>query len=445
MTARPPVTETLARFASAPERPPESARRTARLSAADMLTVALAGLDEPVSQAARALASGGGSATALGLDAPQPAPVAALANGTAGHALDYDDTQFDYVGHPSVAVFPAAWAVAESLDASGAALLDAFAVGAEVSCRVGTWFGAAHYNLGFHQTGTAGCFGATAAAARLMGLGAARTAHALGLAATRAAGLKAQFGTMGKPLNAGFAAANGVEAALLAGAGAISAPDGIEGAQGFAETHGVAFEGWEAAAEGLGAEPPGAWRFERVQYKRHACCHGLHAALEALGGLRARIGAPEAVAAVEIRTAPRWLKVCDIPEPATGLEAKFSYRLTAAMALSGISTAALSSYSAETCAEPGLVALRDRVLAIGDPALSDTETAVSIGLADGERLEAVFDLAAPIPAAALEAQLKAKSAALLGPADAERLWTAVDALETGPARALAGALPRGAV
>ncbi len=154
-------------------------------------------------------------------------------NGATSHALDYDDTHFGHVGHPSVGIYPAALAVAEETGASAAAVADAFLLGAEASVRIGMLLGAVHYNRGFHQTATAGAFGATVAAGRLYGLNRAQMRAAIGLCATRASGLKSQFGTMGKPYNAGIAAANGVECAALARAGFTSADDGLEGPQGF--------------------------------------------------------------------------------------------------------------------------------------------------------------------------------------------------------------------
>ena len=164
----------------------------ARLSVYDCLAVAIAGAGEPVSVAVRELVSGEGGtaqASAIGLPARIPARAAAMLNGTAAHALDYDDTHFDFVGHPTVAVLPAALAVAEQQQASGKDLLEAFLTGVEVTCRVGGWLGRPHYNAGFHQTATSGAFGAAAAASPLRELHAERAAHALGLAATRASGL----------------------------------------------------------------------------------------------------------------------------------------------------------------------------------------------------------------------------------------------------------------
>lgn len=310
---------------------PPSAREMARLSLFDWFAVARAGAQEPVAIILRGLVAdeaGRSAASVVGLSAKVPARAAALANGTISHALDYDDTHFAHIGHPSVAILPAALAVGEELGASGAAVLDAFLVGAEASIRIGVVLGRPHYDRGFHQTATAGAFGATIAAARVMGLTRDQTRQALSLVATRASGLKSQFGSMGKPYNAGIAASNGVEAAMLARRGFVSADDGVGGAQGFVDAHvDRAFE--EAA---WSHPPPQQFLFEDVKHKLHACCHGLHAAIEALRELKARRAIePDEVAVVLIRVNPRWLAVCDIKRPRTGLEAKFSYAMTAAM------------------------------------------------------------------------------------------------------------------
>ena len=150
-------------------------------------------------------------------------------------------------------------------------------MGAETSIRSGVWLGRSHYQTGFHQTATAGAIGATVSSAILMGLPETDAAHALGLLATRMSGLKSQFGTMGKPFNAGIAASNGVEAVLLAKRGFESSIAGLDGALGFGPTHAGA--GDESAFDGFGSE----WFFETVNHKFHACCHGLHAMLEAIG------------------------------------------------------------------------------------------------------------------------------------------------------------------
>jgi 2-methylcitrate dehydratase PrpD len=434
------ITERIAGFAVGTngDQFPESAKVVARLSMLDWSAVLLAGLDEPVSRMVRQMVAEDGGAPAasvFGFDGRLPARAAALANGAASHALDYDDTHFAYVGHPSVAVLPAALAIAEKKGASGADLLEAFLVGVETACRVGGFLGSSHYQHGFHQTATSGSFGATAASARLMGLSQEQTRHALGLAATRASGLKSQFGTMGKPFHAGMAAANGVEAASLASLGFISRPDGIECEQGFAETHAGA--GDRDALADLGRT----FRFENVSYKYHACCHGTHAVLEAL----ALIGnEPDfdagAVSGVTIHVNPRWLRVCDIAEPETGLEAKFSYTLTAAMALAGVDTAALATFDDAICQRPDLVRLRDMVRVVGDDAITDTAAAVQVQLASGAMLAGGFDLDDAVPLAVQQDKLRTKAASLVGDAVADGLWRVISELENRPAAELVEAL-----
>jgi len=415
----------LARFALSDTPGSAEARRFARLSLFDWATAGLAGRNEPVSRAARNFAVADGastSATMIG-GGRSDARTAALVNGTTSHALDYDDTHFLHVGHPSVVVMSAALAVAEKENVSGRAFLDALVVGLEATCRVGDWLGRAHYEAGFHQTGTSGAFGATIAAGRLLGLDEPSMVAALGLATTRASGLKSQMGTMGKPLNAGFAAEAGVTCALLAQAGVVSNPRGFEDRQGFGPTHAGA--GRETAFAGLGQE----WVFPEISYKFHACCHGLHATLEALRELRQGGLRPDSIARVVIWTHPRWFDVCNQPAPTTGLEAKFSYRLVTAMALHGLDTADLAVYDAATCAQPELVALRDRVTVEADPSLSDTQARVTVTTHDGRQLDAGHDLLAAREAATLEARLMAKSATLLGESDAQALWQAVDGLD----------------
>ncbi|MCR8723440.1 MmgE/PrpD family protein [Frigidibacter sp. ROC022] len=412
MSAAGSLTPALARFVAGTDPGSDTAAPALamlRLSLHDWAACGIAGRDEPVARLTRQMVldeAGRGEAALIG-GGRAPARGAALVNGATSHALDYDDTHFGHIGHPSVAILPAALAVAERQGASGKALIEAALIGEELSIRVGQWLGRGHYQIGFHQTATAGAFGATAAAGRLLGLDAPALEMALGLVATRAAGLKAEFGTMGKPYNAGIAAQAGVEAALLAAAGFVARPDALEA--GFGPTHHGAAD--LSALDGLGRD----WRFLGISHKFHACCHGLHAMLEALAG---QDGA--GVEAVEIATNPRWLTVCNIAEPATGLEAKFSYRLTAAMALAGRSTGALDSFTDAACHDPELVALRDRVQVTGDANLAETEARVRLTGVRPRELH--HDLTAPLSFEDRAAKLRAKARALLGDAAEARLW-----------------------
>ena len=417
------LTNALAAFATGPVSATQDMQQTVSLSVFDWATVGLAGRDEPVSKmtraavldeqsSAQATIFGGGRVSARG---------AALVNGATSHALDYDDTHFLHIGHPSVAITPAALAVAEWKNASGAEFLQALTVGLELSCRIGDWLGRSHYETGFHQTGTAGAFGATAAAGRLLGLDADQMAHALGLTATRAAGLKSQFGTMGKPLNAGFAAEVGVTCATLAAHGIVSNPAALHGVQGFGPTHAGSARG--PAFDGLGAN----WVFPKVSYKFHACCHGLHAMLESLRTLKSKGLTVNAADQITVYTHPRWLDVCNQPEPTTGLGAKFSYRLTAALCLADVDTAALDSYADALTQRPDLVALRDKVTVKADADLTDMQSRVVVETAEGA-LQDFHDLAQDPDPILLTQRLQEKSATLVGDNRSNRLWHAVTGL-----------------
>lgn len=419
---------------------PAEARQTARFSLFDWMVCGLAGTGEPLAMLLRqVIGAEGGHPVASTFGGPaMPARAAALVNGATSHALDYDDTHFAHVGHPSVGIYPAALAAAEAVDASAADLADAFLLGAEASVRIGMQLGAVHYNRGFHQTATAGAFGATVAAGRLYGLNRAQMRAAIGLCATRASGLKSQFGTMGKPYNAGIAAANGVECAALALAGLTSADDGLEGPQGFVPTHSDA-----PLTDGIWDEPPpGRFLFTDVKYKLHACCHGTHAMIEALAALKANGLDPAQVAAIHLRTSPRWLRVCDIKAPRTGLEVKFSYVWLAGMVLSGIPTAADTTYTDALAADPALAGFAGRVEVTGDASVGDMQSVGEVALSDGRVLPFAHDLAAPIPAEVLQASLLAKGRGLLGD-QSEALWSVVAGLDGLSARALGARLRAG--
>jgi 2-methylcitrate dehydratase PrpD len=416
---------------------PDSARRIATFSLFDWMVVARAGRNEPVSQIMTSfVAEEGGKAVACVVGSPVrvPARAAALANGSISHALDYDDTHFAHIGHPSVAVAPAALAAAEQVDASAAALRDAFLLGAEASCRIGVVLGRDHYQRGFHQTATSGAFGATIATGRLLGLTPSEMRHALSLVSTRASGLKSQFGTMGKPFNAGIAAANGVEAASLAKRGFLSCDDGLTGDQGFVSTHSDQPDR-EAPWQN---PPPNAFIFEDVKYKLHACCHGTHAMIEALLAARQRHELPAgAVRRVEVHTHPRWLRVCDIKKPRTGLEAKFSYALLASMVLDGADTSSEKTFNDALCSDPALERLAARVIVSGDERLSETAARVSIDCGGDQQFVSSHDLAARMPEEVVERKLRAKARGLLGEIEADSLWAAVSDLDARSAQDLA--------
>ncbi len=433
------LTEQIIEIAALPSmRLSQRALLLARFSLLDWMACGIAAINEPVSRKLHKLAEdeGGNPASSLFGGGKAPSRMAALVNGTTSHALDYDDTHFAHVGHLSVGIYPAALAVAEETGATASQLLEAFLVGAESAIRIGMVLGRSHYNHGFHQTATAGAFGATVASGRLYGLNADQMRNALGLCATRASGLKSQFGTMGKPYNAGLAAANGVECARLAQLGMTSADDGIMGIQGFVQTHHPDTEGMQGLAQ------KGVFLFEDNKYKLHACCHGLHAMIEALLDNEELVGVGlEEIASFELTTNPRWLTVCDIKQPRTGLEVKFSYNWLAAMTLRGDKTGDDRIYTDAIASDPAISAFARRVSVTGDDGLTDLEVRAVLRMVDGSKVEIYHDLAAWVEPNVLAKKLRSKAEAVIGERGAQ-LWDQFARLDLTKADEIGKALSR---
>lgn len=415
------------------ELPPEAVE-VGRHCTLDWLGCALAGSGEPLAVILRDELTGAeGDATVVGTGRTAGARSAALVNGAAGHALDFDDTHLRLSGHPTVPVLPAALAVAEELDLSGERLLTAFVVGVEVECRIGALLAPGHYRAGWHATGTVGTFGAAAAVAHLLGLDAERTAHALALAGTQAAGLQASFGTMAKPLHAGKAASDGLLAARLAARGFTGNPAVLEAPRGLG-----------TAAGGAAPDPAqldrldGRWTIRETLFKYHAACYLTHASINAALALAGKVALPD-VDRVEVHVAESSLPVCNIPEPRTGLEGKFSLRATTAMALLGDDTTDRAAYSDARMGEHELVALRDRVRVVPAPDRAGTRAAVVVVSRAGDRFVAEDDTGRPADDLALQrARLSSKfrglAAPVVGDRRAEELRQAV--VDLAPARTL---------
>jgi 2-methylcitrate dehydratase PrpD len=411
-----PVTARIAGFASTLERDaiPEGASTVARQCLLDWLGVSLAGSRDRTVEILRAEAlDQGGHAQASLVGGPGRAPVlqAALVNGTAGHALDYDDVIYAMPGHPTAPVAPAVLALAEREGSSGSEVITAFVAGVESECRIGRYVSADHYEQGWHATGTLGTFGAAAGAARLLGLDATATATALGIAGTQAAGLKSLFGTMCKPMHAGKAAHNGLHAALLAARGFGARDDVLECAQGF------------GATQSSGCDPHALAEAERafftrdILFKYHAACYGTHSTIEAARSLVARqeIRAGD-IASVEIRIRPRYLKMCAIPSPRTGLEAKFSLAMTCAMALTGVSTAAPERYDEVLCKMEPLAALVARTTVTPSDEYEDATSEIIVSLENGVVYRVRGDVSRPAEDLAEQGRrLREKFDALAGP------------------------------
>jgi len=413
---------------------PDEIRALARQCVQDTIAVALAGADDELVRILRAeMEEAGGTAQASvwGSAWRLPAGAAALLNGTMAHALDYDDVNLAMPGHPSVAVLPAVMALGEARGASGAEVMAAFVVGYETACRIGRVMAPGHYDvLGFHATGTVGTFGAAAGCAHLLGLDEEQTLHALGIAATQAAGLKSMFGTMCKPLHAGKAAQNGLLAAKLAARGFTARPDSLECVQGFARTHSPDFHP-DAALE----DPAGGWHIRANLFKYHAACYLTHAGIEAARMLRDQPGvSAERIAAITLRVDESTDRVCNIAAPRTGLEAKFSHRLTAAMALAGLETSRLDSFTAAVAADPRIIALRDKVSIELLPKFGQTHAAMDIRLVDQTTLSAEHDAGIPAADVAMQGvRIRAKFdglvAPILGAARGAALGEAIDGMD----------------
>ncbi len=423
---------------------PETARAVARHCVLDWFGCAIAGSREPLTNILiDELASHESGGSALVARGERATPLtAALINGAMSHALDYDDTHTLMSGHPSAPVVPAALALAERDDRDGAAFLAAVVAGIETECRLGAIVNPGHYGLGFHATGTLGTFGAAAAAALLFDLDPDRWSHALALAGTQAAGLKSAFGTMAKPLHAGRAASSGLLAAMLAQGGYTGAGDIIETAQGFAATHG---SGAIDASRFVALR--GRWLIADTLFKYHASCYLTHAAIDAAARLRVEASLDsEAIESVEVRASTGCMGVCDLPEPSTGLEGKFSLRATTAMALLGDDTSDPASFSDARMRDPSFGSMRDRVTFVPTPGLPPTRATVVVRI-DGRELAAEADTGAPeTDLARQSARLHAKFIALttpvVGAAGAARLAGALERIDDAPSMRAIASLAR---
>ncbi|MDB5401751.1 MAG: hypothetical protein JWQ55_3769 [Rhodopila sp.] len=395
---------------------PETVRAWARQCVLDYIGCGIAGAsDELVTILLAEMQEQGGNevASVLGHPARLPAGSAAIVNGAASHALDFDDVNLAMPGHPSVAILPALLALAEQQGSSGADVLTAFVAGYELQCRIGRTIAPGHYDgLGFHATATVGSFGAAAACAHLLRLDPDRFATALGIAGTQAAGLKSMFGTMCKPLHAGKAAYHGLMAAKLAARGFTSRTDVIECGQGFARTHSADFNPNRAFDT-----PPGEWWITSNLFKYHASCYMTHAAIESARKLRDQHGfTPDQVERIDVRLEESCDRICNIPTPRTGLEAKFSLRLTTAMGLAGIDTSRLSTYSEAVAADPVLIGLRDKVSLDFRSGIPNTFTEIELSLQNGAKFTARHDAGIPATDVAHQGtRLEAKFAALVDP------------------------------
>lgn len=307
----------------------------AKLALTDYTGVALAGSMEQVAKiiAGYVTNTSRGDATMIGTASRASEADAAFANAVAGHALDFDDSSFVLGGHPSVTLLPALLAVGESRNCNGSDVLDAYIVGFEVMMKFARAVNFNHYEKGWHPTATLGVFGTAAGVARLLRLASPQAAHTIGLAASAASGVKANFGAMAKPIQVGHASEQGVKCAQLAAAGATASAAALEGKQGFLSVYNGAgnFNADELIAF---AETPEILA-SGLMFKKYPCCGATHAPIDAALALKRAHGlSADNLDAITITLNQRRVPHVDRPRVTTGLEAKFSvqYCISAALA-----------------------------------------------------------------------------------------------------------------
>jgi 2-methylcitrate dehydratase PrpD len=373
---------------------PAEAIGVAKRAIVDGLGVAIAGSQTDAGRiAARwAKAMGGAPATGvIGAGFKTSLPIAARANGIMAHALDYDDVTRN-MGHPTPPLLPVLLALGETQGASGRDLLEAYAVGFEVESKLGNSMSRKHYAHGWHSTSIFGTLGAAAAAAKLLRLDLWHTQMALGIAASEAAGLRQNFGTMTKPYHAGLAAANGVIAATLAREGFTSAPDSLEGEFGFLRVFGMPGEydegkivdtlanPWNLVAHGIGLKP-------------YPCCRNAHRPLDAMLALvRAHGFAPDQVEQIDCEISAHVTKVMTYEQAHTGLEGKFCLPYCLAVAVCD-RRVGIRQFADARVRDPQVQALSKRVRLLHPYDRTEWDIgellpcAVRVRLADGRVLE----------------------------------------------------------
>jgi 2-methylcitrate dehydratase PrpD len=398
---------------------PAAAVVTAKEAILDTIGVTLAGAhDETTEVVARTMMPLAGSGNALIYGSRQRTDMmtAAIINGTASHALDFDDCSNTIGGHPSAPILPALLALADERGATGADFITAYAAGVECETKIARAVNFHHYEKGWHPTATLGTFGSAAACGLLLRLDADAMARALALATSMASGIKANFGTMTKPFHVGQSSRAGLLAALLAKNGMTANPDALEHPQGFF----AVYNGKEnVQPERILAEwgrpfdldDPG------IAFKRHPCCGSTHPAIDAMLALRERHGLTvDAVREVRSFTHPRRLNHTNRPNPVSGLDGKFSVQYVLARALMhGI--VSLDHFSDAAVKAADVRSVMAKISAAPDPdARMDTTdhfyARVIVTIRSGDVHEIFVDRpigrdrAHPLPAGALEAKFR---------------------------------------
>ena len=396
---------------------PADVKREAHRALLNYVGCAVGGSREPaVNIALRALTpyAGKPSARILGRAERTDPLHASLMNGISSHVHDFDDTTPKNYIHPTSPVASALFAYACEHTVTGADFLLAFILGFEAESRVGNAVYPAHYDAGWHITGTAGVFGAAAAVGKLLGLQQQNMVWALGLAATQAAGLREMFGAMGKAFHPGRSAQNGYAAALLAREGFTGSDTGIEGPRGFAHVQAAKYDIAKVTNK-LGID----FDLRENTYKPFPCGIVIHPTIDACIQIsRSRTIKPQDIKAVRLQVAPLVLDLCRKKDIRVGLEGKFSVFHAAAIGLVR-GKAGLGEFSDETVNDPDVKAVREqRTMATADPSVAEDAVRVEVELTSGERIQknvdhAIGNLGRPMTDGELEDKFTDQAARVL--------------------------------
>jgi len=385
------VTEKMAVWAAeTPDIRAAGALDKARDAVLDTIGVMIAGAhDQAAKRVRRAVANWGeGPATVVGQTTGLAAPWAALANGTAAHALDFDDSFEPVSGHASAVMVPALLALAEQEDMSGHAILDAYVVGLEIQARVGQSVNVEHYKRGWHSTSTVSTIGTAAGCARLLGLNVKGMQNAISIAVSTAGGSKRQFGTMAKPMHAGLAAKNAVIAASLASAGIEASDEPLDGKWGFRDLYaGEASPGFDAAMAALGN--PLAIEEFCLSPKSYPCCASTHRSLDGLFALKAEHGInAEDVDGIRTVVPPINFNNLMYSNPQTEMERRFSmqYCLSTAMTHGEVVLGDFRSGGETPDEVKSFMAKVDMQLSEHPDSSPQESTLVEVSLRDGRKL-----------------------------------------------------------
>ena len=417
--------------------PPVAARERAAAAFQDTLGVILAGASEPVARMTRAMAApGSGDCRVLGTDILTSPDEAAMANGVAAHALDYDDMCFVSLAHPSCALVPAILAAGEIAHAPGRLLTAAYVVGFEVECRLGMVMNPRHYHeRGWHATSSIGTLGAAAAAAHVLGLDEHKARHALGIAAAAACGFKENMGSMVKPLHAGLAARNGLMAARLAMQGFTASDRALDGPQGYLAVMDAEQRSLEPATADLGSR----WEILEtgITVKLYPSCAATHPPLDALLALRREFAlTPEQIESIDVQVDSMTPRLLLYDRPATGLEGKFSMPFCAAAAVVygriGIDTFEPASIQ-DAAVQALMPRVTRRVNTAFDAAAPLSQADVTVTLRDGRVLRRRADGARGYPGRLSNDELAAKfngcARRAFTATRADRAWSALQQID----------------